>query len=299
MKKQIVMIAAALMAVTAANAAECSDADPDSVLMVTDVDTVVVRHSPDAMTVELRGTKKNPDYYYSYTRAGSTDDAEMFREGGWNMRIPFVDGVRGKDKDKRPSTFDLEFGGIRFGFVNGVDAPAGMDVNMASSYEIAMDHILGLAVRPWRNGTSFLLGVGVQWKQYRMTGLTRFEKQGDFINLTGYPEGATDRYSRLKVFSITMPLLFRQKIGKMFNFVIGPELNFNTRASLRTKYELDGKEIVDKAKGVHQQKVTVDLMAAFLCQSVGVYVKYSPTDIFDSAYAPKFKHLSVGLAIGF
>lgn len=297
MKKQIVLIAAALTVVVAANAAECSDAEPDSVMTVTDVDTVVVRHSADAMTVELRGTKENPNYYYSYTRAGSSDDAEVLREGGWDMRIPFVDGMI--SKDKKPSTYDLEFGGIRFGFVNAVDAPAGMNVNMASSYEIAMDHILGLAVRPWRNGTSFLLGVGVQWKQYRMTGLTRFEKQGDFINLTGYPEGATDRYSRLKVFSITMPLLFRQKIGKMFNFVVGPELNFNTRASLRTKYELDGKEIVDKAKGVHQHKVTVDLMAAFLCQSIGVYVKYSPTDIFDSEYAPKFKHLSVGFAIGF
>ena len=62
-----------------------------------------------------------------------------------------------------------------------------MNTKMASSYEIFFDRIIAVSWSPMRNGTSLRLGLGLDWKNFRMTGNTRFVKDGKFVNFGEYP----------------------------------------------------------------------------------------------------------------
>lgn len=267
----------------------------DSIECFSRPDSVVFVHGSSTVGLKVFGLKDNPDYYYSYEREVSDGGVEVSKEGssGWDFTLPFVDR---KDNGSQRSLYSFESGGFGFGFVNAVDAPSVMNVNMASSYEIFADHLLAVSCRPWRNGTSFMLGFGFRWRNYRMTGGSRFVEENGTIGLGEYVEGADVSFSRLKIFSLTFPIMFRQELGKGFDFSAGPLLNINTHGSMKTKYSLDGDKI-ENSTGIRQRKVTVDLMAQLNYKVIGVYVRYSPCKMLDENYGPEFRHLSAGITL--
>lgn len=67
--------------------------------------------------------------------------------------------------------------------------------------------------------------------------------------------------------------------------------------SLKTRYKLDGESYKITDNNIHQTPVTVDLQASFQCKIIGIYVKYSPCQILDAAYGPKFSALSAGIVL--
>ncbi len=267
----------------------------DSVECFSRPDSVVFLHGEKGVELKVFGAKDNPDYYYSYRR-NVDDGAEVSKEGnsGWDFTLPFVDS---SEKKSGRSLYSFECGGLGFGFVNAVDAPAAMNVNMASSYEAFIDHLLAVSCRPWRNGTSFMIGFGFGWRNYRMTGANRFVQEGGMIGLDKYEDGADVQFSRLKMFSLMFPVMFRQELGKGFEISAGPVLNVNVHGSMKTKYTVGDDKIENSTDDIHQRKVTVDLMAQLNYKAIGFYVKYSPCKILDESYGPEFRHLSAGITL--
>lgn len=91
--------------------------------------------------------------------------------------------------------------------------------------------------------------------------------------------------------------MLTHKTKRNFNFSLGAIVNFNTHASLKTRYKLDGNEYKLTDSNIHQTPVTVDLQAAVGYKTVGFYVKYSPCKVLDSTYGPEFSALSVGIVL--
>lgn len=172
-----------------------------------------------------------------------------------------------------------------------------MNTKMASSYEIFWDRIIAVSWSPMRNGTSLRLGLGLDWKNFRMTGNTRFVKDGKFVNFGEYPPESGPKFSRLKVFALTMPVTFTQKFGKGFSFSAGAVVNFNTHASMKTKYINNNDEVTLANCNIHQRKVTVDVMGQFNFKAIGVYIKYCPMSVLDPEFGPDFKCFSTGLTL--
>jgi hypothetical protein len=141
--------------------------------------------------------------------------------------------------------------------------------------------------------------VGVNWKNFRMTGRTRFIKDGDNIMLGGYPDGADIEFSRLKVFSWIVPLTVTYRIDRNMRFTFGPVINFNTYASLKTRYKVDGEKHKDFSKHLKHASTTVDLLARLRYRGLGVYVKYSPCNVLKSDWGPQFSGLSTGISIAY
>lgn len=172
-----------------------------------------------------------------------------------------------------------------------------MDVSMGSSWEITTP-TFGWAYYPWNTETSLSIGLACSWRNYRMTGKHRFVKDaGTDMYIDSYPEGADIQFSRIKVFSWTVPIMFTHETRNKFSFSLGAIVNFNTHASLKTRYKLDGQEYKLTDNNIHQTPVTVDLQASIGYKSVGFYVKYSPCKVLDTAYSPEFTALSVGLVL--
>ena len=264
----------------------------DTIIVVNNAKKVTIEKTRNSMDVRVEGTLDNPDYYYSQRMEVDSADAVITKENttDWDFTIPFINK---KDKEHRMA---LCVGGFGFGMVNALNTPDNMKVDMGASYELSLDHFFrfNYNILP---STSVSAGFGMTWRNYRMTGRIRFIKEGDKLVLGSYPEGADIKFSRLKVFSLTVPFMINQWLGKQVVLSVGPVVNFNTHASLKTRYILNGEKVKEKNNNIHQNRMTVDLMAKLRFGSLGIYAKYSPSNVLNTEFGPEFRSFSTGITL--
>lgn len=294
MKRILLTSAIAVACLTAAQANESDStivSGTDPVKVINKPDSVTVCDSDGHFAINVYGGNGNPNYRYTYERAATDSCAETISESEWSFRVPFVDKAK---KERRRSMFTFEFGGLGIGFDDARDAPQKLNVNMANSVELFIDHVVGVRYRPWRDNFSILVGAGFGWRNYRMTGLNRFVKNGANLEIVDYPEGAEPKFSRIKLFNFCVPIMLNEDFGKHFSVSAGAVVNLNTHASMKTRYYQDGLLITDKTDNIHPKKMTVDFMGVITFRNVGIYAKYSPTKVLDTTFGPSFKHCSIG-----
>lgn len=291
MKKLVLLAASLLAGGLGTYASTVNESVNDTIIVVNRPDKVTVEKGKQSLSVRIEGSAENPEYRYSYTMSADSTSTVLSEEKSrdWDFSIPFI-GKKSRnyyDHGNSLSSFGL-------GLVDAIGTPDGMDVEMGASYEIMVDNLLKCHyyLRP---STSVSMGLGVTWRNYRMTGRTRFIKEGDELVLGAYPEGADIKFSRLKVFSLTVPFLLNQSLSRQVLFSVGPVVNFNTHASMKTRYKLDGEKVKEKSNDIHQSRVTVDFMARLSFKCIGLYVKYSPCSVLNTEFGPKFRSLSAGV----
>ncbi len=266
----------------------------DTIIVVNQAKKVTIEKKHNSMAVKVEGSAENPDYFYSQRMEVDSTAAVIIEEknADWDFNIPFIN----KNSKTKKYRGNLCVGGFGFGVVNAIETSEGMDMDMGASYEFSLDHLLrfNYNVLP---ATSVSMGFGMTWRNYRMTGRTRFIKDGDKLVLGAYPEGSDIKFSRLKVFSLTVPFMINQSLGRKVVFSVGPVVNFNTHASLKTRYTLNGEKVKEKNNNIHQNRMTVDLMAKLRFNSLGVYAKYSPSDMLNTDFGPKFRSFSTGITL--
>jgi hypothetical protein len=189
--------------------------------------------------------------------------------------------------------------GFGVGFVDALDTPEGMSVDMGASYELMVPSIIEWAWYPGPSSFNLSIGVGLNWKNYRMTDRNRFIPTGNDIVIGPYPEGAAIEFSRLKVFSWMVPMLMSYEFNDWLELRLGPVVNINTKATLKTRYSLEGKGKKETHNLQHYNRLTVDLMGVISINNLDYYVKYSPCEVLDIDYGPNFKGISTGLILGF
>ena len=266
----------------------------DTIIVVNQAKKVTIEKKHNSMSVKVEGSEDNPGYFYSQRMEVDSTAAVIIEEknADWDFNIPFIN----KNSKTKKYRGNLCVGGFGFGVVNAIETSEGMDMDMGASYEFSLDHLLrfNYNVLP---ATSVSMGFGMTWRNYRMTGRTRFIKDGDKLVLGAYPEGSDIKFSRLKVFSLTVPFMINQSLGRKVVFSVGPVVNFNTHASLKTRYTLNGEKVKEKNNNIHQNRMTVDLMAKLRFNSLGVYAKYSPSDMLSTDFGPKFRSFSTGITL--
>lgn len=286
MKKFFPLLTLALAALPAAAALP-----EDTVVTVTRPDSVILLQSDSTVHLSIYGREDDDTYRFDYDKKFSPEGRVVTHQktSGLDFTLPFLrpEGQRGK------SYFSM--GGVGFGFVNALGAPDPMNVNMAASYEVFADLLTyGRYVGPHAD---LSIGFGINWRNYRMNGRTRFVMNGDCIGLSPYPDGADIDFSRIKVFSLTFPFRYTQHLSKHFTYSLAAILNVNTYASLKTHYTLDGEKHHSVFKDIRQTPVTVDFMGQVQFHSVGLYVKYSPCRMLNTDFSPDFSHLSAGITL--
>ena len=146
-----------------------------------------------------------------------------------------------------------------------------------------------------RHRNSVSLGFGIDWKNYRMTGDTRFVKAPDGnVALENYPLQVSPDFSRIKVFSLTANLGFTHSFDKDFWIGFGPVVNFNVYGSMLTEYSMYGDDIKRKEKDIRQRPITIDWMLRLGIMGVPFYLKYSGDNVLKDG-GVKFRSLSFGL----
>lgn len=304
MKKKITLWSLTmLMPMLGCHAMEVSD----TLLNVHKANHVVLTETDSTLTLKVKGLKNDPGYSYIYKRSNAQSEMSNIIEKAGNMKleIPFLPlekSSSGKDSDADGTERNTALVGLpAFGMVTALGAPDGMDVKMSSSYEVLWD-VFYLRHFSRNRQHKVEYGIGLDWRQYRMTGRTRFEKQGSDILLTPYPSGADINFSRAKVFSFYIPLRYVYSFGHQHRWSTGAAalLQFNTRASIKTIYNTaEGEHVKEFHRGIHQNRVTMDFMGFINYKGAGIYVKYSPFNVLDENYAPQFQSLSIGITLPF
>ena len=240
---------------------------------------------------------------------------EMYNEdhpGGWDFSLPFLSPSRSKKNDA-PAHYTTQnyilkhsnrapyphVTSFNFGFISGADEAPGVNIDMGQSFELEMRNLVAFDHR--LSNTSFItLGFGLSWRNYRMTGHNQFLLNDDgLITIAPYPDGANPKFSRIHTFSLVVPLQLHFALGGYWYFSCGPELYFNTYASLKTRYTLNGEKQKFEASRLHRNKVTYGLMCDITYNRLGVYFKYSPCNVLQPDFGPKFKSMTAGLKIAF
>lgn len=269
-------------------------------------DTLVIE-KPQRVTIitgdslqSIRVKGKEGDNSFDYQNTIQLIDSnyvstETYNKSLWDL-MPFG---KKKDCEKRGNMQFALIASFSVGFTTAVGAADGVNIPVGPSWEFMWD-IAQIQVRPWKERNHyFYTRFGLDWRNYRMTDQNRFVEQPDGrIVTTPYPQGSNPDFSRIKVLSLTVPFtygFFPFKQGLFRGFEIGPVLNFNVYSSIKTRYSIDGEKQKDITKGLHRNPVTVDLMVKLQMKYFNIYAKYSPCNVLETAYGPKFRSVSFGV----
>ena len=266
---------------------------------------VIIENSSDSLSITIHGRQGEPNFHYNHTVVLAQNEVVVTRERRTDIiefNIPF--GTKKKKEKKSRNNYNYPriegtMRGFGVGFVDALETPAGMSVDMGASYELMAPSIFEWAWYPGRSSFNLSIGIGLNWKNYRMTDRNRFIPEGDDILIGPYPEGAAIEFSRLKVFSWMVPMLMSYEFNDWVELRLGPVVNINTKATLKTRYSLNGDGKKETHDLQHYNRLTVDLMGAVCIKRLAYYVKYSPCEVLDIDYAPSFKGISSGLILGF
>ena len=268
-------------------------------------DTVVI-HNPRKVTIVtgdslqriiVSGKEGDDKFTYQNTiRLVDSNYVSTTRIGRdrWEL-MPSVKVGRKKDDPEGRVYYNTISAHFGIGFTAPTKADARTDFSTFKSWEIfatiaQWDHYFE---RRHRNSVS--LGVGIDWKNYRMTGDTRFVKAPDGnVALENYPLQVSPDFSRIKVFSLTANLGFTHSFDKDFWIGFGPVVNFNVYGSILTEYSLYGDDIKRLERHIRQRPITIDWMLRLGIMGVPFYLKYSGDNVLKDG-GVKFRSLSFGL----
>jgi len=296
MKKKMMLLAICMIVFLRANATEMND----TVIVVEQPQKVIIRETSQTMEVNVEGKKGNPDYRLQRMRALQDEITVVKESSNWNFSLPFqnINKDDGKRSDYRKVKCHLP--DFAFGFSSALDGSKSLTTPLGSSVEFSFYPVEFTGPTIAKN-LGFATGLGFAWRNYRMTGHTRFLKQDDQLVLSSYPDGADIEFSRIKTFSLVVPVLmeWQQLLNNRKHFWLngGMLVNFNTYSSCKTRYKLEGREVKEFDKNIHEQPVTLDLYTSFGFNDVGLYLRYSPFHVLRGDYSPTFSSLSFGILI--
>lgn len=289
MKQYITAILSSFVTVCYISATTRENAD--TVQIVGDASKVIISETSRGISVDI--DDKEPIYIadYEQTPRFSTSQSILHM-----FKFPYTIS----QSNKQSSRWDVISGGLNIGLVNAAGQPAGMGLSWAKSFEIGWLNTLG--VRYTHRSISLSLGIGLDWRNYKMSGNNHYlvSPATGQIQLVDAPEDARQLSSRIKVFSLGLPLLYTQHIpGTSINVSAGAILNFNTHASLLSTYKsADNCHTEEYSVGIGKRNVTYDFYGAvtFYC-GCGLYIRYSPQSVLKGTNLPQFHPLSIGVTL--
>lgn len=299
MKKIYITAMLALVASFTAMAAEDTDSvDAKVIKQVENANRLVITEDARGVTINVEGIGGDADSTYTYRSQFSPDAVVKTHQASsnWFLSMPFA---RNQRSNVKYPCWGVECSGLAFGRSMGVNGPSGAGLKGA---EIMWTNALAINCQTsWRS--KFIAGLGFDWRNYRLDDNVRFYRDDASGTLTigSYADAsAYDRLSRIKTFSLLVPLTYQYNLGARFKASLSAIIDFNVYGSVKTKYRIGDMQHEDFNKDIHQNVVTCDFMATVTWGGfIGLYAKYSPCNVLKTDFGPKFQSFSFGTMLFF
>lgn len=305
MKTNITKILLALLILLAPLSAIAHNEKVDTLLKVEDLSNLVITESPEGSVVTITSVRDS-DVKTTVAVPYSSDASVSSRQSTFRRNFKkILLGDCGYESDnKNDNGPDFVIDGVCIGLTKAVANPSPDFLQWSKSFEISWLNCFGVAFGIGKTRVS--IGLGFDWRNYKTTYakycIVPAPGNGiDVGRLIEDEDGVRIKNSRLKVFSLQVPVLFRARIpSTSLYFKAGPIMNFNTYASLKTVYEdYEGNQYEMFTKELNPNRFTVDFFGSLsLCRAVGVYVRYSPMKVMKSSSPLNFKPLTIGVCFG-
>lgn len=289
-----------IMALVSAGAATLSAQVPaDTVRVIDNARNVIITSKDGKTTVTADYTDREGSalkFRYDVDVVPSDDIDREFSDN-WGMDFPFI-GPRCIDcEEKRHDAkvrryvtgFRHLYWGWRFN-----DGDKG---NVRNCFEVGIRDLIGVSWQ--RRGSELEIGAGIGMKRFSVAKGYAYTKDGDRILPVAMEEGVNVRHSRLDMLFFHVPVLYNQHIGRYFKFTLGGVLNLNTYAKANAEFGDDKHHEKISYKGLQQNLVTVDALAAVNIGGFGIYASWSPMKLFNKKYGPELKGWSLGIDLDF
>ena len=270
-------------------------------LVINEPRKVTIVSNDSLQRVIVNGRRGDSDFVYQNTIRlvdGNYESNVSISRDHWEL-IPSLPGGRSRKTDddgtNRFGHRNVITSHLGIGFTAPTKADSRLDFSTFKSWEffaniIQWDHAMD---RRWRDMFSF--GLGIDWRNYRITDDMLFTKGADGnVTVDRYPLEFEPKFSRIKVFSLTATLRYEHDFGYGFAIGFGPVVNFNTYASIKTRYKFLGEKQKRIEKNIRQRPITIDWMLNMRIADFPFYVKYSNDDVLKDG-GVKFRSLSFGL----
>ncbi len=300
MKKTITMVALAIMALPATGLA-AGEENPDTVKVINNPKQVVITQSDNQVLMNVKGSDARDDYNYDYrvtSRHGGRLTG-MEREGAEvEFRIPFV---KSRSDSLKRRQLQLFLSDVYVGFGGANVEAAGRDALKKTVSEVGVLNFVALGCQFNNRRSRLSLGVGFNWSHYRLNN-NYFWTRGD-DGVAGFvlsPDKCDKPRASLTLWSMQFPLLYNHSFGakRRWSAAAGVVMNWNYYANFYNAYS-DGKSDYSvTTRGLHQRKLSFDLVGMVSWHGIGAYVRYAPQSLFKTGYGPEIKNRwTVGLVL--
>lgn len=259
-------------------------AEPDTIQSISNANNLSVIREGSTTRIVIEGKESEPDFYYSLTT--SITDSVDEKEPQWEPSLPFL-----KEKPKSPTRF-IWGRDLYIGVAVPVDAPHGLN----GSVEAGLGCIGGIEFAPWHKGPEFSIGVGFHYRLYTLHHSQVFDVTDHRLSIV--PVEADKVSSRLHNFGFQIPFAIFQPLAKDFGITVGVAAMFNTYTRAASDHIVGDKRYHRSMRGLHQRLLTPELFARIGWKdNIGLYVRYSPTPLFETQWGPQFRTISAGVTI--
>lgn len=289
----------ALLLLTVSVAVHATTATENDTLIIAKPQKVRIITGDSIQKIKVYGREN--DEHYTYESKILLVDSNYVSDTRINRDSWDFDFVK---KDRNGSGYPLQTSNassrIALGLCYGAGAEYHGPQSVGSSWEI-MWTITEVEKFGYGKHHGYSIGFALDWRNFRLDGRTQFVKQGDgTIIEENLPEGYNLDFSRIKVFSLSIPVMWKYRT-KGLTFGLGPVLNFNTYASIKNRYwDADGHKHKNLYKKIHQRPLTVDVMAEVNVHKwISVYGKFSPMNTLNTTYAKDVNFQAVSFGVYF
>ena len=177
---------------------------------------------------------------------------------------------------------------------NHVEAPAS-DAIKSTVWEAGVLNFASLGYNFNQDRSRLSLGVGFNWTHYGLRkDFSWYRGDGGVLgwmpNAELYDEQYDKSRSSLTLYSMQLPLMFNQSLGKKWDVAVAGILNWNYYAHFTNNYSLDHSDYHVTTHGLKQRKVSFDLLGQVSWHGIGAYLRYSPQSVFKTGYGPEMKN---------
>lgn len=274
---------------------------PDTLINVTTPARIVITENSRESSIRIIPNDGSDEINVTTTYPNSVTTVKANRF----MLEDYLDNgfLKNKDEDDRWS-FNMQ--GVCLGFNRTLECPQSSYFQTSRSLEICWMSCLGVNYR-FSKVASLSMGLGFDWRNYKSAISDRylFQTENKGITINQAPKDQKIINSRVKIFSLQVPLLLKLKVpSSSLRFKFGPIVCFNTHASVLTKLNSSTDRDSEVSSSVsssalNPRDVTLDAFASIsLDSTIGLYVRYSPMKMFQKSSPVNFTPLSMGFTIG-
>lgn len=297
--KKILLLIAVLLPVSLF-AAQINPILPDTTIFV-EGKKIELRDADDRVKVRVYDIKPDSTYqedelvFEGHYRDGQHYERRKYAK---SITIPIPTWSRG---------IDPHWAGIGLGFANisdnsfHVNDIDGVTLNSGKSWELNLnfyEHDFRLSRR---YGLALVTGAGIRWDRYRLDRNECFKRVDGKTELLQAPPGINYTFSRLNVTSLTVPLLLEWQNVRHRNsdfFISAGVVGvIKTVATSRVKYRdiTNNKKVkVKMDEGLYVRPLSMDILFQIGYDWFGLYVKYSPFEMFENNKGPAIHPVAIG-----